>query len=434
MSASVLARGEVGGSPVGPASWRDGLAPRVALAVGVLVYTLAVSVGFVWRADTAATLLVAAGLTAPWLVSHLRPRLCFALMAVTTVVQLVLDLDLTPANLLVFPAVYAVADLRGRTDSLVATAVVVAGSAVAAARWGEDFSSSIVPFLAASGSAVTAWSLGRAAALRRAYAESLARRADQLEREHAHLAQLAAAHERSRIARDLHDIISHSMAGILTLSEATLRQDDLAQRHRDALELIASSCRGSLDELRRLLRLLHEQAGRPDDERPGVSDVPALLLPFEVRGVATRFDASPRVESLPESLQVTLYRVAQEALTNIHKHAGDDVRSVTVSLRIADDEVDLAVVDDGRGATAATRESSTVESGGYGIQGMRERVGLLDGTLSAGPGRDGRGFTVRARVPLQTPALDDATVPDWVPSSLVRTPYVPPTPEQRRSS
>lgn len=381
---------------------RHVLARRVALALGVLVYSLVVSVGFVWHDRALVTLVAVVGLTVPWVLSGRAPVLCLALMAATTGVQLVLDVPLTPANLMLFPAVYAVADQRPRRVSVPAAAVVLVGAAPAALRWGEDFASSVVPFLAAGGSAIAAWTLGHNAALRRAYAESLSRRADQLEREQVHLAQLAAAHERSRIARDLHDVISHSMAGVLTLSEATLERPDLDDDQREVMQLIGTSCRTSLGELRRLLRLLHEDDA-DDVQQPSVGTIPTLLLPLEVRGISTRFDASPRAESLPELVQVALHRVTQEAVTNVQKHAGRHVREVVVALRIGADRVTLTVRDDGAGVQ--DRDPGSGERSGFGLRGMAERLALLDGTLEAGPGPDG-GFVVHAVVPLADPAAE----------------------------
>lgn len=401
---------------------RHALARRVTLAVGAFLYSLVVSVGFVWQEGSLTTLLTILGLTLPWMISGRGPVLCLGLMTATTGAQLLLDLPLTPANLMLLPAVYAVADQRARRVSVPAAAVVLVGAVPAALTWDGDFASSVVPFLAASGSTIAAWTLGHNSALRRAYAESLRRRADQLEREQLHLAQLAAAHERSRIARDLHDVISHSMAGVLTLSEATLERPDLDDGHREVMRLISTSCRTSLGELRRLLRLLHEdEAG--SDHQPSVRTIPTLLLPLEVRGVSTRFDASPRAESLPTLVQVALHRITQEAVTNVQKHAGRHVREVVVSLRIHPDRVELTVRDDGAGVC-----DSQVDAGpGFGLRGMAERVALLDGTLEAGPGPDG-GFVVHAVVPLDdqpTPSQPGSAAPSGRPEPTLvarRTP------------
>ncbi|GIJ73556.1 sensor histidine kinase [Virgisporangium ochraceum] len=228
---------------------------------------------------------------------------------------------------------------------------------------------------------VGAWMLGTAVRERRAYA---ARAADGL-------AERAVMRERLRIARELHDVVAHSI-GVIAV-KAAVANHVVASRPEeagDALRVIETASRGALTELRQLLGVL--RAGtQPDDQlapTPGVADLARLAAQAEQAGlrVTTRLDG---VDGLPEVLGLTVYRIVQEALTNAVRHAAPAGCRVTVAA--VDGALTVEVVDDGGGAGGGGAD-------GYGLLGMRERVAVHGGTLAAGP-RPGGGFRVAARLP-----------------------------------
>jgi len=219
-------------------------------------------------------------------------------------------------------------------------------------------------------------------------------RAAQLEREHAAEARRAVVEERTRIARELHDVVAHrvSLMTVQAGAAKTVAADDPEGASR-AMDAVEKAGREALDELRHLLGVL-----RPEDEaealgpQPGLADVPRLVDQLRVAGldVSLRMDGA-RIE-LPVRVDLSAYRILQEALTNALRHAGPDART-EVRVHTDDRAVDIEVVDDGRGVTILT-------GSGQGIIGMRERALLLGGRLDAGP-RPGGGFRVAARLPIR---------------------------------
>jgi signal transduction histidine kinase len=207
------------------------------------------------------------------------------------------------------------------------------------------------------------------------------------------LAEQAAAAERARIARELHDIIAHHLS-VVVLHAAGAR----ASGHTDAetLEEIEHSGRQALTETRRLLGVLREpdqQSGRAP--QPGISELPALVGSLRAAGLAVNLSIDGDNTALPPAVNVSAYRIVQEALTNVLRHAGAARAEVTVGC--AGTAVTIEVTDDGPGNPAPA-----APTGGQGLAGMRERVALFGGDLQAGP-RPGGGFTVCARLPVSEP-------------------------------
>lgn len=219
--------------------------------------------------------------------------------------------------------------------------------------------------------------------------------------------QLAAAVEDERrvIARDLHDVVGHSLAGIALTASAAERQPGADDPHlREALGLISTASRDAASDLRRLVGLLREDAELSvDDPQPGLAALPALVERFRAAGqqVVLVADGTPR--PAPRGWELTVYRVVQEGLTNVAKHAPD--ASAEVRLEWGADVLTVHVRDrhgpgvpvpdpHGTGQTATRRGRVT---GGHGLVGLRERVGLYGGTLSLA--RDEPGFTLTVRLP-----------------------------------
>ncbi|QZY14147.1 sensor histidine kinase [Streptomyces decoyicus] len=223
------------------------------------------------------------------------------------------------------------------------------------------------------------------------------------------LADRAVADERRRIARELHDIVAHHITTMQLMAggaRANLAQPEVVQ---DALITLESSGRLALREMRQLLDVLRagdEPEAAPSLPQPGIDDLDRLVAESRRAGVPTEFSVRGPQRPLPPTVGLTVFRIAQEALTNTRKYAGD--ARASVQLTYHQDRVTIEVRDDG-GGTPPQEGASAVGSGGYGLIGMRERVALHGGTLTVGPQADG-GFAVMAELPLTTDETAEATV------------------------
>jgi signal transduction histidine kinase len=215
--------------------------------------------------------------------------------------------------------------------------------------------------------------------------------ADRLQSEQAEKARWAVIEERSRIARELHDVISHSVSVMVVQAGAARHTLDPVDTEMGlALKAIETAGREALDELRRLLGILR----RPDDEPalapvPGLARVGVLIEQIQAAGLPTRLHIEGEAAGIAPGVDLTAYRVIQEALTNSLRHAGS--AQAQVSIRYRPHELELEITDDGQGGAAQA------DGTGNGLAGMRERVALYGGTLDAGHGD--AGFTVHARLP-----------------------------------
>ncbi|UOD79856.1 sensor histidine kinase [Paenarthrobacter ureafaciens] len=242
---------------------------------------------------------------------------------------------------------------------------------------------------------LVSWTLGDLTRVRRLQLQALEDRTRRLEIEHNQERQLAAADERSHIAREMHDIVAHSLSVIITQADgaryAAAAKPELAT---EALATIAATGRDSLAEMRRLLGVLRSDDGSPTRPQPRLSDLDELLLGFRAAGLQVSFEqhGTPR-RQLPAGAELTAYRTIQEALTNVIKHAGPSATAALV-LTWQNRGLEIDIRDDGRGAAA----DPPVPGGGNGLPGMGERIALYDGSLSAGP-QQGGGFRVSALIP-----------------------------------
>jgi signal transduction histidine kinase len=254
---------------------------------------------------------------------------------------------------------------------------------------------------------IAAWVLGDNMRVRRANMIAVEERAARLERERHVEAQKAVLQERARIARELHDVVAHSMSVMVVQAGAarrTLARDP--ERATEALTQIERTGRGALDEMRRLVGVLRhdgddgEDAGNVPDEsaarmpQPGIEQVPQLIGRCREAGLPVSLAVVGTARPLPSGVELAVYRVMQEALTNTMKHAGP--ARADVVLRYGDDAVTVIVCDDGRGASVGGGPGALA---GHGLTGMRERVSLYGGAIDAGP-QSGGGFRVWAEVPV----------------------------------
>jgi signal transduction histidine kinase len=243
---------------------------------------------------------------------------------------------------------------------------------------------------------VAAVALGAVWRLRR---QAIAER-DESRREAADsLRERAAVEERARIARELHDVVAHHVSKIAVQAEVGRVADpDASELERARLTDIGETAREALREMRRVLGVLREDAGGGGERapQPGLAQLEHLIEEARLAGSPVRFSLSGRVTPLPPSVDLSAYRIVQEALTNTLRHARGVARAA-VTLRYRPSELCVEVLDDG---TASSADHSADGRTGHGLIGMRERVALFGGDFFAGPGAGG-GFEVRARFPLE---------------------------------
>ena len=235
-----------------------------------------------------------------------------------------------------------------------------------------------------------AWIVGSLLRERRHTARALEERALELERSREQNAELAAEAERSRIARELHDVLTHSMSVMVVQAQAAQAAAGDRQEVDAALARIEAVGRESLGELRQLLQRVRGDDALPHAPAPGLAQLDDLLGEVRAAGLEVSVARDGEARPLPASVDLSAYRIVQEALTNTLRHAGAVAAHVVLSYRA--DELALEVVDEGRAPARAS-------AGGHGLVGMRERAALVGGSLVAERTRDG-GFRVAARLPL----------------------------------
>ncbi|MFI6562143.1 sensor histidine kinase [Streptomyces sp. NPDC050534] len=340
----------------------------------------------------AGMLALQAGLVLPLLWRRRRPVAAFAVIAAVFVLQWSLGAALR-ADVALFVALYSLT-LHGRLRQLPWACATTAGAMVLVAVrvsptvsvWDALF------FLLSTTTAAVA--LGLMIRVRRAQLAGLRERAARLEIERDQRSRLATATERTRVAREMHDIVGHNLSVIITLADAGAYATDTApERGKEALQLIGDTGRQALGELRRVLGVLREPAdaapGGPElSPQPGLADVDALCATVRAAGREVVYRTSGDVDALDSGVQLTAYRIVQEALTNTLKHADTEAR---VHLAIVETEARLTirVQDTGPDRTPGPHEE------GHGLVGMRERAALYGGTVNAGPAGGG-GWSVEA--------------------------------------
>jgi signal transduction histidine kinase len=331
-------------------------------------------------------------LALPLLLRRRWPIPVFVVLAGVAALQWLLDVRaFGDAGLLV--ALYTVALAAPTRIAVLAWGTVEVGVVLAAVRWtpGEE----VRAFVGLSGLATAAAIMGQSVRSRRALVASLQERARRLEHERDQQGELAAAAERARIAREMHDIVAHNVSVMIALSDGAsyaLREDPDEAEH--AMRTASRTGRQALGEMRRLLGVLHREGDAPElAPQPGVAQLETLVADVRRAGlpVACVVEGAPAAP-LPAGLELAVYRIVQEALTNTLKHGGG-AAAARVHVRHLPDGLELEVTDDGQGG------SSGAPAGGAGLRGMRERAEIYGGELESGA-RPGGGWRVRAHVPL----------------------------------
>lgn len=359
--------------------------------------------------ELSATAVVIAALACLALVWRRRlPRTVLAATGVLTVVELLTQAT-QPRAPVAAAAVLALFTVAARTDRPTTwrvgalTAVVLTAAAM---LYGPR------PWYAQENLAIFAWTgmaaaAGDAVRSRRAYVDAIRERAERAERTREEEARRRVAEERMRIARDLHDVVAHHIALVnVQAGVASHVMDSRPDQAKEALAHVREASRSALGELRATVGLLRQSDDptAPTEPAPGLGVLDQLIEGFTRAGLPVDLDLPVPSAALPPSVDLTAYRVVQEALTNVRKHAGDGARA-TVRIVRSESALTVTVLDDGAGHGTGGPGSG----GGHGLTGMRERVHALRGTVVTGP-RPGRGFQVRVTLPLQAARAGETAV------------------------
>ncbi|GAA3937002.1 histidine kinase [Streptomyces gulbargensis] len=364
-----------------------------------------------WAVDGGLALLVQAAMTMPFVVprpAHLEPAtwsayglmtltvlplvarrrapmaVLWAVLATSALYTLAVDGPGQPLPYTGLVAVYTIAALSVVWKRVVTAAVLVVAVPVSVwlnTRSARELTFSLFVFGAA-------YVLGRLTAARQ--------RAQVVE------AERAAARERARIAREMHDVLSHAVSLMVVQAEAgPVAVRTAPERAEAAFEAISETGREAMVQLRRMLGVLREDPGAggpPRAPQPDLGELPALLDRVRAGGLGVVYETSGGVRALPSSVGATVYRIVQEALTNVVRHAG--ARTASVRLDHAGGRLTVLVRDDGRGPRSPAAAPGT----GHGLVGIRERAAAHGGSVTAGPGPGGRGFEVRVLLPVPSTA------------------------------
>ncbi|WP_046727389.1 sensor histidine kinase [Streptomyces humi] len=381
------------------------LAWDAAIAAGVLVCMVAGSFvvphgahGVRWGVRTPDPLsLVLMTLAAAALVFRRHaPKTVLAVTGAASVVECVTGDPRAPVAMAAVVALFTVAATTDRRTTLRAgllTMIVLTTAAMAAGP---------LPWYAQENLAIFAWTgigatAGDAVRSRRAVVQAIRERAERAERTREEEARRRVAEERLRIARDLHDVVAHHIALVnVQAGVAAHVMDKRPDQAKEALAHVREASRSALNELRATVGLLR-QSGDPEaptEPAPGLHALEELADTFRNAGLQVEVARADQGSTVPAAVDLAAYRIVQEALTNVQKHAGPDARAEVSVVRVGP-HIEVTVLDDGSG------EDGVPEAGGgHGLLGMRERVTALRGTLTTGP-RYGGGFRVHAILPVK---------------------------------
>ncbi|KUN39171.1 histidine kinase [Streptomyces longwoodensis] len=383
------------------------LALDASVAAGVLVCMVAGSFvdprgdnGAVWGVRSPAPLsllLITVGAVA-LVFRRSAPLTVLAVTGTVSVVECVTGDPRAPVAMSAVVALYTVASTTDRATTWRAgllTMTVLTGAAML---------SGPLPWYAQENIAILAWTgigatAGDAVRSRRAVVQAMRERAERAERTREEEARRRVAEERLRIARDLHDVVAHHIALVnVQAGVAAHVMDKRPDQAKEALAHVREASRSALNELRATVGLLR-QSGDPEaptEPAPGLDRLDELAGTFRSAGLRVEVARADQGTTLPAAVGLAAYRIIQEALTNVQKHAGPEARAEVSVVRVGPN-VEITVLDDGR----ADDPPDPVAGGGHGLLGMRERVTALRGTLTTGP-RYGGGFRVHAILPVKT--------------------------------
>jgi signal transduction histidine kinase len=355
--------------------------------------------------STATALPIAVVLSVVVALRRRMPEKMLILAVAAGLAQLVLDVPSAAEDFAMLVIIYTVAADGARWASRLALIGGLCAGTLSQLRWPTEASGPGGVFMAIFQTVpfALAWVLGDSIRTRRAYFAQLEERAARLEKEREAQAKVAVAAERARIARELHDVVAHNVSVMVVQADgAAYVMDTAPDQARKALETISGTGRQALAEMRRLLGVLRtgeHQEGGEYVPQPDVEQLDDLIEQCRTSGLPVDFKVEGTPRPLPSGVELTAYRIVQEALTNTRKHGGPNA-GASVRLVYFDDGLGLLVEDDGKGAPHELYEEGGADGQGHGLIGMRERVGMVGGTLDAGP-RPGGGFRISALLPLK---------------------------------
>ncbi|MGW2656326.1 sensor histidine kinase [Streptomyces sp. NPDC001478] len=362
------------------------------------------------RWERVAVVPVVVGLCVVVALRRRAPEKMLLLAIAMGLLQLLSGVRPTLANFAMLVITFTVATVGERWASRLALVCSLGAATLAQLRWPDDtnpprgWAQTVFLVVVMTVPFVLAWVLGDSMRTRRAYFDQLEERAARLEREREAQSKVAVAAERARIARELHDVVAHNVSVMVVQADgAAYVMDTAPDQARQALETISGTGRQALAEMRRLLGVLRTGDAPESGEyvpQPDVEQIEVLIEQVRTAGLAVDFRVEGTPRPLPSGVELTAYRIVQEALTNTRKHGGPNA-GASVRLVYFDDGLGLLVEDDGRGAAHELYEDGGADGAGHGMIGMRERVGMVGGTLDAGP-RPGGGFRISALLPLKT--------------------------------
>jgi signal transduction histidine kinase len=344
---------------------------------------------------SAAKIAVLALMVAPLVVRRIWPIPVFGVMVAASIGAVLWDKRLVD-GLAMLIALYTVAELRSRRAALVCAGLLeIAVVVLWVVLVGGAGRSNAIPY---TGTVAAALGLGLYSAARRAYLAELHDRTVRLERERDQQSALAAAAERARIAREMHDIVAHHLTVMVTLSEAAVAASASSpERAAEVMRSVSATGRRALTDTRQLLGVLRRRPGQDAAAAlapvPDLTQLDALIEEVRCAGLQTTLEVHGQAPDVPIGVQLTVYRLVQEALTNTLKHGGKAAHA-TVRLRYLPGELQVDIDDDGAGANAAAPAGV-----GGGLIGMQERIQAYGGDVRAGPRQPG-GWNVAARLRL----------------------------------
>lgn len=334
---------------------------------------------------------VAVLMIVPLILRRRYPLTAFGCVAGLAFVQWLFGYWAMLTNIALLIALYTVAAYRERWPALIAWGTVEVGVAMAVLRWAPE-GNKAPAFVFLSGMATAAFAFGRNVRTRSAYLASLEDRARRAEHERDQQAQLAAAAERARIAREMHDIVTHNLSVMIALADgAAFASRGNPEAAEGAARQVSATGRQALTEMHRLLGVLRGKGTEPmRAPQPGIEQLDELAAQVRSAGLPTSLTLAGTPFPVSPTAQLAVYRVVQEALTNVLKHAVSPT-TATVTVRYQEPVVEVAIDDDGLGSPPGA------STNGHGLGGMAERVAMFDGDVQAGP-RPGGGWRVRAKL------------------------------------
>ncbi|MFB6726444.1 sensor histidine kinase [Kribbella sp. NPDC056345] len=365
---------------------------------------LGVTAGFLGLAQARWGGVVGLAMLGPLIWRRTHPELVFFGVSAVAVLQWLAAVELQPGNIGLIVALYAISVYGDIRFSRIALGVGCLGVLMAVSRYwsSSDWRQQVTMMVALGALVFGVWAFGERRRTRGLYVAQLEERAVQAERTRDRESKLAVSAERTRIAREIHDVVAHGLSIMIVQADGGLyAADQSPEAAKKALATIGDTGRASLTEMRKMLGLLkadEQNVLDPNQPRPqpGVSSLPELIENVRDAGLSVDYQVTGTPRDLPALLGLTAYRIVQEGLTNTLKHAGPGART-SVTLDFGREMLTVVVTDDGRGGGVAPSTEP-----GHGLVGMHQRASVSGGTVNAGP-KAGGGYEVIAKLPYHLP-------------------------------